>query len=144
MIASVLRLFLTCVWSGSLHSSVPRKVNKCQCISLWDFCGLDQWISSMLNLITGSAERRSPRACDHLSGSFSLSPSGSGLLSPSPQSECRASAECRESCGSSRPEEEPIGKTCAQEATRDVSPIIFVRGIQRVQGNVSKSLMSSF
>lgn len=56
----------------------------------------------------------------------SPSPSGSGLLSPSPQSEQRASAECRESCGRSKLEEEPIEKTCAQEATRDMSPIIFI------------------
>lgn len=42
----------------------------------------------MLNLITGSAERSSPGACDHLSGSFfSLSFSGSGLFSPSPYSQ---------------------------------------------------------
>lgn len=102
-------------------------------------CGLDQWISSMLNLITGSAERRSPGACDHLSGSFSLALSlVRGYFQPSPQSERRASAECRESCGSSRLEEEPIWKTCAQEATRDISPIIFCLGHTESPGKCLK------
>lgn len=38
--------------------------------------------------------------------------SGLGLLSPSLQSERAASAECKQSCGGSRLEEEPIKKTC--------------------------------
>lgn len=72
----------------------------------------------MFNLITGSAERRSPTACDHLSGSLSLALvrgyfSPLSLVSTGP-------VLSAESCGSSRLEEELIEKTCAQEATRDI------------------------
>lgn len=113
-------------------------------VSVRFLCRLDQWSSSMLNLITGSAERSSPGACDHLSGSFfSLSLSlVRGYFHPLRIVRSQSQCWVQRVMWWSQARGGAHLKKRAHKATRDVSPIrFFVWGIQWGLENVSKSLI---